>query len=82
MNEARYGARHALASRRRSGRECGPRTSERAGARRRTGDRDRPDSFRVQLKLDSPTNEGAPPARETMVTADGIQKPARLIEFE
>ena len=36
----------------------------------------------VQLKLDSPTNEGAPPARETTVTADGIQKPARLIEFE
>ena len=36
----------------------------------------------VQMKLDSPTNEGAPPARETTVSADGTQKPARLIEFE
>jgi hypothetical protein len=36
----------------------------------------------VKLKLDSPTNEGAPPARDSTISADGTQKPARLIEFE
>ena len=36
----------------------------------------------VRLKLDSPTNEGAPPAHDSTVSSDGTQKPARLIEFE
>ena len=36
----------------------------------------------VALKLDSPTNDGAPPARDSTISAGGTQKPARLIEFE
>ena len=36
----------------------------------------------VQLKLDSPTNDGAPPAHESKVKVDGEQQSARLIEFE
>jgi len=36
----------------------------------------------VRLKLDSPTNAGAPAAHDSVVTTDGNQKPARLIEFE
>ena len=36
----------------------------------------------VKLKLDSPTNDGAPAARDSTISADGTQKPARLIEFE
>ena len=36
----------------------------------------------VRLKLDSPTNAGAPAAHDSVVTTDGSQKPARLIEFE
>jgi hypothetical protein len=36
----------------------------------------------VRLKFDSPTNEGAPPAHDSKVTADGKAQRARLIEFE
>jgi hypothetical protein len=36
----------------------------------------------VRLKLDSPTNAGAPTAHDSTVTADGAQHPARLIEFQ
>ena len=37
----------------------------------------------VRLKLDSPTNPDAPPARDAKVTTnDGETRPARLIEFE
>jgi len=37
----------------------------------------------VPLKLDSPTNPGAPPAHDAKVTTkDGETRPARLIEFE
>jgi len=36
----------------------------------------------VRVKLDSPTNRGAPPAHDSIVTADGMVRPARLIEFE
>jgi hypothetical protein len=36
----------------------------------------------VRLKLDSPRNNGAPPAHDCIVTADGTPRRARLIEFE
>jgi hypothetical protein len=36
----------------------------------------------VRLKLDSPTNEGAPQAHDSKVTSDGKVQAARLIEFE
>lgn len=36
----------------------------------------------VRLKLDSPTNSGAPPAHDAKITADGKVQQARLIEFE
>jgi hypothetical protein len=36
----------------------------------------------VHLKLDSTTNKDAPPARDSVVTADGTPRKARLIEFE
>ena len=36
----------------------------------------------VRLKLDSPTNADAPAAHDSLVIADGAQKPARLIEFQ
>ena len=36
----------------------------------------------VRLKLDSPVNADAPPPRETTLTADGMVRRARLIEFE
>ena len=36
----------------------------------------------VQLKLDAPTNDGAPPARDSKIMVDGSQQAARLIEFE
>jgi hypothetical protein len=36
----------------------------------------------VRLKLDSPSNADAPPAHDATVTADGNERPARLIEFE
>jgi hypothetical protein len=36
----------------------------------------------VRLKLDSPTNEGAPPAHDSKLTSDGKVQTARLIEFE
>jgi hypothetical protein len=36
----------------------------------------------IRLKLNSRTNAGAPPARETMVSADGAKRVARLVEFE
>ena len=36
----------------------------------------------VRLKLDSPTNADAPPARDSKLRADGKLRPARLIEFE
>jgi len=36
----------------------------------------------VRLKLDSATNKDAPPARDSVVTADGTPRKARLIEFE
>ena len=36
----------------------------------------------VQLKLDAPTNAGAPPAHDSAITADGTRQPAHLIEFE
>ena len=36
----------------------------------------------VRLKLDSPTNEGAPPAHDSKVKTDGKPVHARLIEFE
>jgi hypothetical protein len=36
----------------------------------------------VRLKLDSLINAGAPVAHDTIVTTDGTQKRARLIEFE
>lgn len=36
----------------------------------------------VRLKLDSPNNADAPAAHDSMVIADGTQKPARLIEFQ
>lgn len=36
----------------------------------------------VRLKLDSPQNLGAPPARDATIEADGRPQRARLIEFE
>jgi hypothetical protein len=37
----------------------------------------------VRLKLDSPTNEGAPTAHDGVFTdRDGNRQPAKLIEFE
>jgi hypothetical protein len=36
----------------------------------------------VRLKLDSTKNAGAPTAHRTSVAADGIRRPAQLIEFE
>ena len=37
----------------------------------------------VRLKLDSPTNEDAPPLRDTRVRlSDGSLEPAKLIEFQ
>jgi hypothetical protein len=36
----------------------------------------------VRLKLDSPTNSGAPRAHETTLRADGVRRDARLIEFQ
>jgi hypothetical protein len=36
----------------------------------------------VRLKLDSARNEDAPPAHDSIVTADGTPRRARLIEFE
>jgi hypothetical protein len=36
----------------------------------------------VRLKLDSATNEGAPPTRDSKVTTETGQRPARLIEFQ
>ena len=36
----------------------------------------------VRLKLDSPTNSGAPPAHDSMVITNGSAQPARLIEFQ
>jgi hypothetical protein len=36
----------------------------------------------VRLKLDSPTNPDAPRAHDSIVTTNGRQQPARLIEFE
>jgi hypothetical protein len=37
----------------------------------------------VRLKLDSPTNPGAPAAHNSMfVASDGSRQPAKLIEFE
>jgi hypothetical protein len=36
----------------------------------------------VRLKLDSPTNPDAPPARDSKVTTETGQRPARLIEFQ
>ena len=36
----------------------------------------------VRLKLNALRNVGAPRAHDTIVTADGSQKVARLIEFE
>jgi hypothetical protein len=37
----------------------------------------------VRLKLDSPTNAGAPRARDSIVvTQGGERQPAKLIEFE
>jgi hypothetical protein len=37
----------------------------------------------VRLKLDSPTNPGAPRAHDSVVvTSDGGRQPAKLIEFE
>lgn len=36
----------------------------------------------VHLKLDSPTNADAPPAHDSVVTANGSPQPAKLIEFE
>jgi len=36
----------------------------------------------VRLKLDSNTNTDAPPAHDSVVTTNGTQQPARLIEFQ
>ena len=36
----------------------------------------------VRLKLDSPTNADAPPAHDSVVTTNGTEQPARLIEFQ
>lgn len=37
----------------------------------------------VQLKFDSPVNDGAPPARDSRIkAADGTVKQAKLIEFQ
>ena len=36
----------------------------------------------VRLKLDSTTNPDAPPAHDSVVTTNGTQQPARLIEFQ
>jgi len=36
----------------------------------------------VRLKLDSTTNADAPPAHDGIVTTNGTQQPARLIEFQ
>jgi hypothetical protein len=36
----------------------------------------------VRLKLDSATNEGAPPAHDSKVTTETGKRPARLIEFQ
>lgn len=36
----------------------------------------------VRLKLDSPTNSGAPPAHDSKVVTNGSSQPARLIEFQ
>jgi hypothetical protein len=35
----------------------------------------------VRLKLDSPTNAGAPPAHDSKVMTEHGKQPARLIEF-
>jgi len=36
----------------------------------------------VRLKLDSTTNTDAPAAHDSVVSTNGTQQPARLIEFE
>jgi len=37
----------------------------------------------VRLKLDAPTNPGAPPARDAVLRlSDGTTQPAKLIEFQ
>jgi len=36
----------------------------------------------VKLTLDAPTNDGAPPARDSKITVNGTRQSARLIEFE
>ena len=36
----------------------------------------------VRLKLDSTTNTDAQPAHDSVVTTNGTQQPARLIEFQ
>jgi hypothetical protein len=36
----------------------------------------------VRLRLDSPINADAPRAHDSKVTAEGITRSARLIEFE
>ncbi|HET7606239.1 MAG TPA: hypothetical protein VFK28_09240 [Sphingomicrobium sp.] len=36
----------------------------------------------VRLKLDSPTNPGAPPAHDSKVMTEQGKRPARLIEFQ
>ena len=36
----------------------------------------------VRLKLGSTTNSDAPPAHDSIVTTNGAQQPARLIEFQ
>lgn len=36
----------------------------------------------VRLKLDSPTNAGAPPAHDSKVMTEHGKQPARLIEFQ
>ena len=36
----------------------------------------------VRLKLDSPTNPGAPPAHDSKVTTETGKQSARLIEFQ
>ena len=36
----------------------------------------------VRLKLDSPSNADAPPTHDSVVTTNGTEQPARLIEFQ
>jgi hypothetical protein len=37
----------------------------------------------VRLKLDGSTNDGVPPARDSLIkTSDGSTQPAKLIEFQ